>query len=71
MNTHSKLSTICPTGRKWWIYSRKDNHFDAYGYTKAGGDYEKDANEAMEILSKHLNKAIPTDIELILLGTDQ
>lgn len=67
---NSELSNITPVGRKWWAYSKKNKKFDAYGYTKAGGDYHRDAAEAMEILAKHLNEAIPTDIELVELGCD-
>lgn len=64
------LSNICPTGRRWWVFSKKNKHFDALGYTKAGCDYQKDATEAMEILAKHLSESIPTDVELVMLGTD-
>ena len=62
------LSSYCAVGQKWWAYSKKNIKFDVYGHTKAGGDFHKDTIEAIEILSKHLNEAIPTDIELVLLG---
>jgi hypothetical protein len=64
------FSSYCAMGQKWWAYSKRNKKFDAYGYTKVGGDYRVDATEAMEILAKHLNEAIPTDVELTLLAQD-
>lgn len=62
---------ISNIGKQWLAWSKSNPKFDIRGYTKGGKDYQNDAINAMQMLSKVMRQPIPKDVELTVISTDQ